>query len=148
MKRIILCILFLIISVSCSKHNIGNNQEIKEATEPSKGDLQEGIQSQQEEEEFDLIYYSVRRYSEDGKFVVPGKFILTPATPNKLSTHDLENRGYNADLDADGFVVDTSFFGGVPPTGKFDIYSVSWERGKRDKPLKVELAHHNISLGW
>ncbi|WP_203557001.1 hypothetical protein [Bacillus sp. B15-48] len=65
-----------------------------------------------------------------------------------MGMHNLENRGFDKDLDHKMIVVDSSFFSGSPPSGKFDIYYVVWKKGERDEAVRVGLGYYSVSRGW
>lgn len=111
--------------------------------------LAELEQAKWEIEHTDMIYYSISRYSSDGKFVDPDRYVLRPLTETKLQMHKFENRGFNSYLDSKGIVVNSAFLGGTP-RGKFDIYAVVWTSGGREleDKVRVEVADLNISRGW
>lgn len=128
---------------------------IQQEKEQKKREYEEEQKQREEQEKWDLentdlIYYDVSRYSANGKFIVEGKFYLTPTSTYKLEQHNFENRGYNNQFaeDVKGFVADASFFNGFPPDGKFDIYYVKWKKGSRDEAISVGRAYRNISRGW
>lgn len=124
-------------------------KEAKEQERLEKDQEKAEKQAEWELENTDLIHYRVNRYSADGKFVVDGKYNLFPETGHKLEYHHLENRGWDEELDSEVlYALDASFFDGYPPTGKFDIYCVVWEKGSRDKPISVGVAYYSVSRGW
>ncbi|MEC0282652.1 hypothetical protein [Terribacillus saccharophilus] len=120
----------------------------KEKSEQKAEQIQRDEKESWEENNTDKIYYQINRYSEDGKFIVEGKYTLTPISKSDLKIHKFENRGFNSDLDNDNIlVVDRNFFE-YTPSGKFDIYVVLWEKGSRQKAVSVDLAYRNVSRGW
>ncbi|WP_144562393.1 hypothetical protein [Neobacillus bataviensis] len=130
-------------NIQKTKGNLNNKNENSKKPDTSIDKKNEWTQ-----DNTDQIYYTVGRYSENGKYVVMGKYTLTPAEPNKLEEFDLKNRGFNKDLDNKILIVDSSFFGGNGPRSQFDIYSILWKSGSRDKAISVDIAHRDTSRGW
>ncbi|MDM5192330.1 hypothetical protein QUG02_04970 [Bacillus hominis] len=164
MKKLLLLIgfmsLFTVLTGCSDDSSYRLSQEEREAEELEKKKEEEEAQKRKaeweqmekqkewEKENTDEICYRVGRYSKNGKTVDSGMYTLSPESGSKLKMHDLENRGFNKELDSKFLVVESSFFQGFPPSSKFDIYCVVWKKGSRSEAIRVDIGHHDISRGW